>query len=121
MKGSVCLALLSFLATAGRGAVVTFTSPGPHQIRDGPAFMSPRLTVANLTEPIADLSVTFFNVTHGHPADIDILLVGPAGQNVMLMSDVGELLSETESLINQVTITFRDGAAQLPANARISP
>ena len=119
MKGSVCFAVLSLMATVGRGAVVTFTSPGPHQIRDGPAFLSPTLTIADLTEPIAELSVTFSNVTHGHPADIDILLVGPAGQNVMLMSDVGELLSETESLIDQVTITFRDGAAQLPANVRI--
>jgi subtilisin-like proprotein convertase family protein len=120
MKSGLCFAVMSLLAAVGRCAVVTFTAPGPHQIHDGPAFLPSTLTVAGLLEPIAEIRVTFDNVLHGHPADIDILLVGPAGQNVMLISDVGELLSETESIISQVTLTFRDGAPQLPANVRIT-
>lgn len=78
------------------------------------------LDVAGLLEPIAQLAVTFTNIVHGHPADMDALLVGPGGQNVMLMSDVGELLSEADSTIDQVTLTFRDGAAPLPATVRIT-
>ena len=88
------LAFLFLLAATTRGAIVTFTSPGPHRIHDGAALMVPSLDVTGLAEPIAEITVTFDNLLHGHPADIDILLVGPAGQNVMLMSDVGELLSE---------------------------
>ena len=78
------------------------------------------LDVTALLEPIAEVTVTFTNILHGHPADIDALLVGPGGQNVMLISDVGELLSEVDSMIDQVTLTFHDGAASLPANVRIT-
>jgi hypothetical protein len=120
MKFGLLSSLLTLLATTGHGAVLTFTSPGPHQIHDGPAFMAFRIDVAGLSEPVAEISVTFSDVLHGHPADIDALLVGPAGQNVMLMSDAGELLSETESIIDNVDLTFRDGASPLPANVRIT-
>ena len=113
-------AMITFLAAPANGATITYTAPGPHQIHDGPAFMAPTLNVGGLLEPIALVTVTFTNVFHGHPADIDVLLVGPAGQNVMLMSDVGELLSEAESIIDGVTLTFRDGAPSLPANVRIT-
>ena len=113
-------AMIIFLAASANGATVTYTSPGPHQIHDGAAFLPPTLNVEGLVEPIALVTVTFTNVFHGHPADIDALLVGPGGRNVMLMSDAGELLSETESIIDGVNLTFRDGSPPLPANVRIT-
>jgi hypothetical protein len=99
MKPIVLFILLSLIAEAGRAAMVTYTSNGPHNLRDLPTFEALTLEVTNLIEPVTEITVTFSTLFHSYPADIDALLVGPTGQNVMLMSDVGELLSETEALI----------------------
>jgi subtilisin-like proprotein convertase family protein len=39
---------------------------------------------------IQDLNVRLFGVTHDYPEDLDALLVGPGGQQVILVSDVAE-------------------------------
>jgi subtilisin-like proprotein convertase family protein len=44
--------------------------------------------IVGLPGPIADINVTA-KVDHAFPDDIDLLLVGPQGQQVMLMSDAG--------------------------------
>jgi hypothetical protein len=120
MKAIVLCLLLWALAQPGRAAIVTYTSQGPFPIHDGPAFFALTIDVANVLEPVIRITVTFSDLFHVHPADIDVLLVGPAGQNVMLMSDVGELLSEAESIIDNVNLVFRDGAMALPPNVRIT-
>ena len=120
MKALLSLTLLSLLAATSRAATMTYTSQGPHSLHDGPAFFVLTIDVSGLVEPVAEMNVTFSSLFHPHPADIDALLVGPAGQNVMLMSDVGELLSETDSIIQDVNLTFRDGASLLPPNVRIA-
>jgi subtilisin-like proprotein convertase family protein len=38
---------------------------------------------------ISGLTVTLTGLTHTYPADLDVLLVGPTGQAVLLMSDAG--------------------------------
>ena len=47
------------------------------------------ITVANLPGLIANVSVILTNVSHAVPDDIDVLLVGPGGQKLVLMSDAG--------------------------------
>lgn len=47
------------------------------------------LAVAGLTGRIKTMTVTLVGLTHTFSDDLDILLVGPGGQTVMLMSDVG--------------------------------
>lgn len=64
------------------------------------------IQVAGLTEPISTLRVTLLNFTHSWPDDVDVLLVGPAGQNLVLMSDVGG-----EHDASGLTLSFEDGAA----------
>lgn len=54
---------------------------------------------------ISDITVTLHGFTDNHPLDIDILLVGPAGQKMILMSDVGGASS-----VNGLTLTFSDTA-----------
>jgi hypothetical protein len=49
--------------------------------------------------------VELYNLTHAFPDDLDIMLVGPNGQNAIIMSDVGG----TGDLSN-VTLTFDDAA-----------
>jgi hypothetical protein len=50
--------------------------------------------------------VTLTGLTHTYPSDVDILLVGPAGQKVIIMSDVGGSYD-----ISGVTVTLDDAAA----------
>lgn len=54
---------------------------------------------------ITSFTARLNRLTHPYPADLDILLVGPGGQNVMLMSDVGGGHS-----ITNVNLTFDDNA-----------
>src|SRR5262249_46360536 len=47
------------------------------------------INVSGQTTKIGGVIVTLNSVSHTVPGDIDILLVGPGGVNVVLMSDVG--------------------------------
>ncbi|MCX6930166.1 MAG: hypothetical protein NT154_44195, partial [Verrucomicrobia bacterium] len=72
--------------------------------------------VAGVVGTIAKASVTLSNINHTFPDDLDILLVGPGGQTVMLMSDAGG----AAALVN-VTLTFdSDAASSLPDSALIT-
>ena len=66
--------------------------------------------------PLVDVNATLVNLSHTWPDDIDIILVGPGGQNSYLMSDAG---GSTD--ISNVTLTFDDAAASgLPDAAVIT-
>jgi uncharacterized repeat protein (TIGR01451 family) len=54
---------------------------------------------------ITKVTVTLTNFTHSWPNDVDILLVGPNGQRVMLMSDAG-----TNIPVSNIKLTFSDTA-----------
>jgi uncharacterized repeat protein (TIGR01451 family) len=66
------------------------------------------LAVSGLTGAVSKVTVTLNQLTHSFPDDLDILLVGPSGQKVMLMSDVGAGIAVTD-----VTLTFDDSAAPI--------
>ncbi|PFK10677.1 collagen-like repeat preface domain-containing protein, partial [Bacillus cereus] len=63
------------------------------------------IEVTGLCTTITKLIVTLKNISHPTPAHIDILLVGPQGQTVILMSDAGGVTD-----ISNVTLTFDDNA-----------
>jgi len=63
------------------------------------------ITVAGLGGNVTKVTVTLLNLTNSFPDDIDILLVGPTGQTLVLMSDAG---GGTD--IGSVTLTFDDTA-----------
>jgi uncharacterized repeat protein (TIGR01451 family)/uncharacterized delta-60 repeat protein len=63
------------------------------------------ITVYGLTGKVSKVTVSLRNMNHGYPDDIDLLLVGPAGQKVVLMSDVGG----DPDLVN-VNLTFDDSS-----------
>src|SRR5690606_32455839 len=68
-----------------------------------------------MTGVIADVNVTLFNITHAFPDDLDVLLVGPAGQKVFLMSDAG-----CNYAISGVNLTFDQSAGTpLPDDGQI--
>ena len=61
------------------------------------------INVAGVTGTVTKVTATLHGLTHTFPGDLDILLVGPAGQKVMLLSDIG---GGTD--VNNVTLTFDD-------------
>jgi len=78
----------------------------------GPANPYPSsILVSGLTTAVYRVTATLNNLNHSFPDDLDILLVGPNGRTVMLMSDAGSSLAATD-----VTLTLDDNAAQLLPN-----
>jgi subtilisin-like proprotein convertase family protein len=67
---------------------------------------------------VADVNVTLTGLTHTYSPDIDVLLVGPAGQNVVLMADTGNNSGTGPWAVSGVNLTFDDAATtSLPVSA----
>jgi subtilisin-like proprotein convertase family protein len=73
------------------GSSATFSNPAAITIPDsGPGAPYPsNIAVAGLAGTVTKVTVALNGLTHTFPADLDILLVGPGGQNIIIMSDVG--------------------------------
>ena len=73
------------------------------------------IPVSGIAGNILKLTATVTGLSHTWPKDIGILLVGPGGQDVVLMASVG-----AGNKISNVTLTFDDAATGgLPAAAQI--
>ena len=82
------------------------TSPTP---TPEPASPYPsNIYVSNLG-PVTGLTVTLKGITYPFSQDLDVLLVGPQGQSIVLLSNVGPSTG-TQNASN-VTLTFSDAAA----------
>ena len=109
-------------AMAVPAGAATFSNTTAITIPAGPAagtlYPSP-IAVSGLSGTVAAVTVTLNGVSHTCADDIGVLLVGPAGQNVMLMHDVGGCAPAVPA-ISGVTLTFDDAAAgSLPNSAQI--
>ncbi|WP_137791445.1 proprotein convertase P-domain-containing protein [Bacillus sp. E(2018)] len=123
-SGNQMLALDCGCITAvicSRTAVNTnrFSNPNVITIPDsGAATPYPStINVAGLSGTVANVTVTLRNLTHSYLADLQILLVGPQGQNVILMSTVGGF---NPGVVN-ATYTFSDAAVNSMTEAAIPP
>jgi subtilisin-like proprotein convertase family protein len=98
------LVVLAFPASPARA---TDFNGGPIAIPDSGAGVPYPSTIAvsGVTRAVAKVTVRL-RLTHDEPADIDAMIVGPRGQAVMLMSDVGDA-----PLTTTTTLTFDDAAA----------
>lgn len=68
------------------------------------------ITVSGLTGTLSNITVTFNNLSMPRTRNNDFLLVGPGGQNLLLMSDTAGIAAS-----NNINLTFSDAAAtQLP-------
>ena len=115
--GEVNLGVVTYTLTLGATSPTSFANSSPITIpASGPASPYPSsIAVSGLTGTVSKVTVTLNNMSHTFPDDIDILLVGPAGQKVVIMSDAGGGFD-----INNVTLTFDDAAATpLPNNLQI--
>jgi len=74
------------------------------------------ITVSGVTGLVTKVTATIKGLTHGFPDDVDVLLVSPSGQKVVLMSDVGG-----GHPISNVDLTLDDSAASsLPDSAQLT-
>jgi subtilisin-like proprotein convertase family protein len=65
---------------------------------------------------VSNMTLTVRSMSHNRANDIDMLLVGPGGQKVMIFSDAGGA-----NKLNGVTVTLSDAAATaLPQTGRIA-
>jgi uncharacterized repeat protein (TIGR01451 family) len=84
----------------------------------GPASLYPStITVAGFQGRIGNIAVNLHGLSHTFPDDIDILLVGPGGHKVMLISDAG---GDQRFGIQRADLTFEHAAPNaLPDRAQI--
>lgn len=93
-------------------AAITIPASGT----SGPATPYPStINVSGVTGTVSKVTATLADMSHTFPDDVDVLLVGPGGQSVLLMSDAGG----STNIVN-VTLTFDDAAAALPNTAPIA-
>ncbi|MEO6033813.1 MAG: Calx-beta domain-containing protein, partial [Verrucomicrobiota bacterium] len=111
----------SFTYTLGRTAT-RFSNSTPITIIDGsspPTVASPYASIINVSGivgAVSKVSVTLSKLNHSFADDIDVLLVSPTGEKIILMSDAGGGNS-----IDNATITFDDEAGvALPDSGLIS-
>ncbi len=113
----VCLAWPAGLPSASADGPTTFSQTAalaipatgsPNQI--GPADPYPsNNVVSGMTGVVSGVTVAFNNLTHGTVNDIDALLVAPSGDNLVVLSDVGD--PNTLASASNATLTFADSAA----------
>jgi subtilisin-like proprotein convertase family protein len=118
--GATNLGTVSFPITIGGTATnqTTFSNTGSIVINDAPrvsgiALATPypsTINVAGVTGTVTKVTVSLDNFSHTFPADVDVLLVGPGGQRLLLMSDVG---GGTDAV--NADLTFDDAAAAIGA------
>ncbi|HEY3439030.1 MAG TPA: Ig-like domain repeat protein [Actinotalea sp.] len=76
----------------------------------GPAAPYPSgVTISGLAGTVSVVTVTFTGLTHSAVNDIDAMLVAPSGENLVLLSDVGD--PATLAFASNATLTFSDAAA----------
>lgn len=82
--------------------------------RSNPFPSTIAVDVSGVVDPFIKVTVQFI-ISHSFPDDLDVLLVNPTGQNVLLMSDVGGTFD-----LNSITLTFDDDATNsLPDDGQI--
>jgi hypothetical protein len=113
----VCVAFAcAALATAAPANGNTFSNTIAIPIADGTGASPPythgkgspypsNITVSGLAGTVSKVTVTLHGVTHTNPDDLDILLAGPHGQPIEILSDSGE-----STAISNMTLTFDDAA-----------
>jgi subtilisin-like proprotein convertase family protein len=98
------------ITTAATGAIIGGTTGS------GPASPYPLVrSVSGVDGRLAEVTVTLIGLTHAHPDDLDVLLVGPTGRAVVLMSDA----CGADDVTNR-SITFTSAVSDVPLRDDLS-
>jgi subtilisin-like proprotein convertase family protein len=75
--------------TFSNATAIVIPATGTGATTGAPATPYPsNITVAGITAPVTNVTVTLKQITHTFPSDVDVLLVGPTGVKFIVMSDV---------------------------------
>lgn len=113
-EGTNALGLVTF--TFGLGGQASFVNQGVITIPlSGAANPYPStINVSGIAGQVGKVTVVVSNLSHTWPEDIDMLLVSPTGQKVLLMADVGAVTNiGTVIPVNGITLTFDDDGGPL--------
>jgi subtilisin-like proprotein convertase family protein len=77
------------------------------------------INVAGETGTISKVTVTLKGLTIEAPEDLDVLLVGPDGTNLILMSDIGGNNDFTFAPVNNINLTWDDTGPAAPIDSEI--
>jgi uncharacterized repeat protein (TIGR01451 family) len=107
----------SFNLGAMVATTVSATNPGQINIpgtgTQGPGSPYPStILLSGVSGVVSKVTVLLKGLSHTFPSDVDVMLVGPTGQSVVLMSSAGE-----GDQISGVDLTFDDNASQSLPNA----
>ncbi|MBK8522074.1 MAG: hypothetical protein IPL54_14805 [Chitinophagaceae bacterium] len=114
----------SYSSGGGPAVPVTFSNTTPILIPagqpgtdSGPSTPYPsNIVVSGITGAVTNVTVKLNNINHTFPRDIDVLLVGPGGQNAIIMSDIGG----GSPGVTGITLTLDDAAVSpLPFSTAI--
>lgn len=119
MPIGLAIASLLYSAAVATAASLSFSNATVISVNDSmapptAANMYPSsITVTGLTgQAITKLTVTLYGFTHGFPSDVDILLVGPQGQETLVMANAG---GQNKYSVTNLLLTFDDDAgSKLP-------
>jgi subtilisin-like proprotein convertase family protein len=99
---------------SAEAVIRTFSNPTQLAIASNAQTAPSTIAVSGLNTPIADVAVTLTALSHPTAGDLDVLLVGPGGQAVLLMSEAGDDAAND-------SLTFDDqAAAQLPLSNELT-
>jgi subtilisin-like proprotein convertase family protein len=102
-------AAITNTTTFTNNASITIPGGAPAATSGAAAPYPSAINVSGLNGAISKVTVTLNNVNHTFPDDVDILLVNPAGQAVVLMSDAGGNTDITGGFL-----TFDDSGVPIP-------
>ncbi len=112
-EGSTTSGTVGAVFTMGAPVVSTWTATNAGNIQvpasgfSGQASPYPSsITISGLTGTVDKVTASLVGMTHTYSANVDVLLVGPTGTNVILMSGCGQ-----PNGVSGVTLTFDDTAA----------
>lgn len=119
----ICLSVIAALAvgvsisTHRTAFAQSFRNTSPITVADREGVTSPpgvadrypaQAVVSGIAGAITDLNVTLNALSSERPDDLDILLVSPEGQSIILMADAGG-----DAPVSRVNLTFDDDASSL--------
>jgi subtilisin-like proprotein convertase family protein len=103
--------LTGVTAFSNAGAITIPNPPSTGASTGVPSAPYPStISVSGITGTVTKVTATLNSFSHTFPSDVDVLLVGPGGQKLLLMSDVG---GGTDAV--GATLTFDDSAAAIGA------
>ncbi len=120
LSRALCAAVIVIALTPASPAhSASFASPAAIPIADGTGapphtrgLASPypsSITVSEFSATVSRVTVTLRDITHPNPDDLDMMLVGPRGQNVVLLSDAGAELRRSTTSRSRSTMPRRAG------------